>query len=122
MTFLWPFFYENHLNLVMHILSSLSSQNDVHAFLFTDMFVLAKVRRGSDKFRITKQPYRLNKVDIRILKDPGSFLFLYLNEYGMLASAFTLQVNPGELVKWISALEKAKVSKSLWFPKFRFQS
>ena len=39
----------------------------------------------------------------------GGFLFIYLNEYGSLVTAFVLQAPPAEQVKWIQSIEKAKV-------------
>lgn len=81
---------------------------EVHAFLFTDVLVLTKAKKGSDKLRIIRQPFRLNKVMIHPLKDIGSFVFIYLNEYSVLVTAFTLQVSATEYAKWMQALDKAK--------------
>ena len=39
----------------------------------------------------------------------GGFLFVYLNEYGSLVTAFVLQAPPVETSKWIHNIEKAKV-------------
>jgi len=82
---------------------------EVHAFLFTDVFVIAKPKKSGDKFRITRQPYRLNKIVLHPLKDPGSFLFVYLNEYNVLVSAFTLLVSAHEHMKWKENIDKAKI-------------
>lgn len=84
------------------------TKKDVHAFLFSDVFVLTKLKRNIDKYRIIRQPFRLNKVELKVLKDPGSFFFIYLNEYGVMANAFVLQINPSEQAKWLSAFQKAK--------------
>jgi hypothetical protein len=81
----------------------------VQAFLFTDVFVLARPKKNTDKYKIIRQPFRLNKTVIRVLKDPGSFLVIYLNEYNVLSNAFVLQINPQEQSDWCNAIEKAKV-------------
>ena len=67
---------------------------------------MTKPKRG-EKFRIVRQPYCLSKVVLHILA--GSLLFIYLNEYGVMATAFTLLLNPNEQSKWLQAIEKAKV-------------
>jgi hypothetical protein len=80
-------------------------------FLFTDVLLITKAKKNGEKFRIIRPPYRLNKVVIQASKDFGSFVFLYLNEFGVLVTAFTLQVASNELAKWMQAIEKAKVNK-----------
>ena len=56
-----------------------------------------------------RQPFRLDKTVIRVLKDAGSFLVVYLNEYNVMSNAFVLQINPTEQAQWLTAFEKAKV-------------
>lgn len=56
-----------------------------------------------------RQPFRLDKTIIRVLKDAGSFLVVYLNEYDVMSNAFVLQINPTEQAQWLTAFEKAKV-------------
>ena len=73
------------------------------------MFVLARPKKNSDKYKVIRQPFRLSKTVIRVLKDPGSFLIIYLNEYNVMSNAFVLQINPQEQAEWLSAIEKAKV-------------
>jgi len=85
-------------------------KKDVHAFLFSDVIIIAKLKRNIDKFRIIRQPFRLNKVIIRPLKDAGSHLFIYLNEYGVLANSFVLQINPTEQAQWLNMIEKTKAA------------
>lgn len=82
---------------------------DVHTFLFTDLIVLAKVKKGSDKFRIIRQPFRLNKIMLHPSKDIGAFIIVYLNEYGVVVTAFTLQVTGStDHTKWTTAINRAK--------------
>lgn len=83
-------------------------KKEVYGFLFSDVFVITKLKRNIDKYRIHRPPYRLNKIRIHDLKDPGQFLFVYLNEYGVLANAFGLQVpSADEVQKWKDAFKKA---------------
>ncbi|XP_004206826.3 pleckstrin homology domain-containing family G member 5 isoform X1 [Hydra vulgaris] len=80
---------------------------DVQAFLFTDVLIMTKPKRGGEKYRIVRQPYCLSKVVLHVLA--GSLLFVYLNEYGVMSTAFTLLLNPNEQSKWIEAIDKAKI-------------
>ena len=93
-------------------------QNDVQAFLFTDLLLFAKAKKNGDKLRIIRQPYRLNKIVLHATKDPGAFILVYVNEYGILVTAFTLVVGVNEYTKWKEAIDKAKVRVRLFFPQF----
>ena len=90
-------------------------QNDVQAFLFTDLLLFAKAKKNGDKLRIIRQPYRLNKIVLHATKDPGAFILVYVNEYGILVTAFTLVVGVNEYTKWKEAIDKAKVRVRLFF-------
>ena len=92
-----------------HIIIQPLFQIDVHTFLFTDVLVIAKAKKGSDKFRIIRPPFRLNKVNLQRSKDAGAFILVYLNEYHILVTAFTLQCAANEHTKWFSAIQRAKV-------------
>jgi len=81
---------------------------DVQVFLFTDILLITKAKKNGEKFRIIRPPYRLNKVVIYPSSQFGSFILIYLNEYGVLVNAFTLQVQNTELTKWMQAIERAK--------------
>ena len=96
-------------------------KKEVYAFLFSDVFVITKLKRNIDKYRITRPPYRLNKIFLRDLKDPGQLLFVHLNEYGVVSNAFVLQVDVSEQKKWRLALEKAKENYELIRKEFGFQ-
>ena len=85
-------------------------------FLFTDVLLITKAKKNGEKFRIIRQPYRLNKLVIHPSKDyNSSFILLYLNEYGVLVTAFTLQVASNELTKWMQSIAKAKVRLRMFF-------
>lgn len=74
---------------------------------------MTKLKRNIDKYRIVRPLFRLNKIILRPLRDAGAHLFIYLNEYGVASCSFVLQINPNEQAKWITAIEKAKVSYGL---------
>ena len=97
----WSSYHNNNFNPLFQI--------DVHTFLFTDVLVIAKAKKGSDKFRIIRPPFRLNKVNLQRSKDAGAFILVYLNEYHILVTAFTLQCAANEHTKWFSAIQRAKV-------------
>lgn len=85
-------------------------KKEMYVFLFSDVLAITKLKRNIDKYRITRQPYRLNKIVLRDLKEPGHFLLIYLNEYGVAANAFICQVDLNEVEKWKTEIEKAKKS------------
>lgn len=61
---------------------------------------------------ISFQPLRVDKVKVHTLKDPGTFLLVYLNEYRILVSAYVLQASTGVIqAKWTEMIDKAKVLK-----------
>eukprot|EP00794_Sanderia_malayensis_P014926 gene14926-16469_t len=82
------------------------NRTDVYCFLFTDIFLITKPKRNNEKFKVIKQPFRLNKIVIHPLKESG-FLFIYRNEYGSLINAFVLQAPIADQNKWINNIDKA---------------
>ncbi|XP_065061451.1 uncharacterized protein LOC135688509 isoform X2 [Rhopilema esculentum] len=89
-------------------LAEKQNRTDVYCFLFTDIFLITKAKRSNEKLKILKQPFRLNKVITKPLKESGGFLFLYLNEYGSLVTAFVLQPPLAEQTKWIQNIDRTK--------------
>ncbi|XP_035698185.1 pleckstrin homology domain-containing family G member 5-like [Branchiostoma floridae] len=88
------------------------SKVDVYGFLFTDMLLITKpIKRGSEKFKVIKQPMIMDRIVLRELKDPGSFLLVYLNEYNLATAAYMMQaVTPGKGKSWIEAIRNARKS------------
>lgn len=86
---------------------SSSSKVDVHCFLFTDMFLICKaVGKKGDKIRIVRQPYLIERLKVRELKDGGGLLVLYLNEFCVVTAAFILYTQ--EPRNWIDNIKKAQ--------------
>ena len=105
----------------MKIVDKQLGKKEVYAFLFTDMLLITKLKKNSDTFRVTRPAYRLNKVVLRDLKEPGNILVVYLNEYGLLANAFVIQLDIGEHSKWRTAIETAKEDYERKVSEFRGQ-
>ncbi|XP_043918964.1 pleckstrin homology domain-containing family G member 5 isoform X2 [Protopterus annectens] len=85
------------------------SKMDVHCFLFTDMFLITKSVKKAEKTKVIRQPLFVDKVVCRELKDPGSFLLIYLNEFRSAVAAYSFQASSQSLCQgWIEALFNAQ--------------
>lgn len=85
------------------------SKMDVHCFLFTDMFLITKPVKKAEKTKVIRQPLFVDKVVCRELKDPGSFLLIYLNEFRSAVAAYSFQATSQSLCQgWIEALFNAQ--------------
>ena len=94
---------EGHMKMVEK-----QGKKDVYVFLFTDCLIVTKAKKNSDKYRILKQPYRLNKTVFHALKENDQVLFVYLDEFGVAVSACILQTDAGDHEKWKTCLREAK--------------
>ncbi|XP_064598754.1 uncharacterized protein LOC135465444 [Liolophura sinensis] len=81
---------------------------DVECMLFTDLLLLCKASKRMDKFKVIKPPMRVDKIVVQELKDKGSFLLLYLNEYRVPVSAFTFHGDNASIRVWIEHIKKAQ--------------
>ncbi|XP_064423779.1 pleckstrin homology domain-containing family G member 5 [Latimeria chalumnae] len=85
------------------------SKMDVYCFLFTDLFLITKPLKKAERTKVIRQPLLVDKVICRELKDPGSFLLIYLNEFRSAVAAYTFQANSQSLSRsWIEALHNAQ--------------
>ncbi|XP_041377532.1 pleckstrin homology domain-containing family G member 5-like isoform X2 [Gigantopelta aegis] len=87
---------------------SQASRMDVDCFLFTDLLLLCKSNKRMDKYKITKPPMRLDRIIIHELKDKGSFLLIYLNEYHVPTASFTFHGDPMAVRMWLEQLKNAQ--------------
>ncbi|NXK56008.1 PKHG5 protein, partial [Chauna torquata] len=86
------------------------SKMDVYCFLFTDLFLITKPVKKAERTKVVRQPLLVDKVVCRELKDPGSFLLIYLNEFGSAVAAYTFQASGQSLCRsWVEALHNAQV-------------
>ncbi|XP_042333842.1 pleckstrin homology domain-containing family G member 5 isoform X4 [Sceloporus undulatus] len=85
------------------------SKMDVYCFLFTDLFLITKPVKKAERTKVIRQPLLVDKVVCRALKDPGSFLLIYLNEFRSAVGAYTFQAS-GQLLcrSWVDALCNAQ--------------
>uniref|UniRef100_A0A8C8SID3 Pleckstrin homology and RhoGEF domain containing G5 n=1 Tax=Pelusios castaneus TaxID=367368 RepID=A0A8C8SID3_9SAUR len=85
------------------------SKMDVYCFLFTDLFLITKPVKKAERTKVIRQPLFVDKIICRELKDPGSFLLIYLNELRSAVGAYTFQANGQSLCRgWIEALYNAQ--------------
>ncbi|XP_061306330.1 pleckstrin homology domain-containing family G member 5 isoform X3 [Pezoporus flaviventris] len=86
------------------------SKMDVYCFLFTDLFLITKPLKKAERTKVVRQPLLVDKVVCRELRDPGSFLLIYLNELGSAVAAYTFQASGQSLCRsWVEAVRNAQV-------------
>lgn len=100
---------------------------DVYCFLFTDVLLITKPVKRVEKVKVIRQPLVIHNVVCRELKDPGSFLLIYLNEFRCAVASYCFQANIGTQGRsWIEAIYNAQVLElnnalqtftNGWFPK-----
>ncbi|XP_072101046.1 pleckstrin homology domain-containing family G member 5-like isoform X4 [Mobula birostris] len=85
------------------------SKMDVYCFLFTDIFLITKPVKKMEKTKVIRQPLFLDKIVCKELRDPGSFLLIYLNEFHIAVGAFTFQASvTNQSRMWIEAVYNAQ--------------
>ncbi|XP_069774786.1 pleckstrin homology domain-containing family G member 5-like isoform X2 [Narcine bancroftii] len=85
------------------------SKMDVYCFLFTDIFLITKPVKKMEKTKVIRQPLLVDKIVCRELRDPGSFLLIYLNEFHSAVGAFTFQASVTSQSRvWIEAVFNAQ--------------
>ncbi|KAM6046457.1 pleckstrin homology domain-containing family G member 5 isoform 1-T1 [Chlamydotis macqueenii] len=85
------------------------SKMDVYCFLFTDLFLITKPLKKAERTKVVRQPLLVDKVVCRELRDPGSFLLIYLNELGSAVAAYTFQASGQSLCRtWVEAVHNAQ--------------
>ncbi|NWQ88785.1 PKHG5 protein, partial [Burhinus bistriatus] len=85
------------------------SKMDVYCFLFTDLFLITKPLKKAERTKVVRQPLLVDKVICRELRDPGSFLLIYVNELGSAVAAYTFQASGQSLCRsWVEAVRNAQ--------------
>ncbi|XP_065842145.1 pleckstrin homology domain-containing family G member 5-like isoform X5 [Oscarella lobularis] len=103
-------YQEGSLKLKDSLHTLKSAKSDVHAFLFTDLFLLT-TRVKKNRVKLLQQPMRVDRLVCEKLKDPFSFLLIYLNEYRFPVSWYLFQVATAEQAKqWMEALQDAQLA------------
>ncbi|RUS79074.1 hypothetical protein EGW08_013160 [Elysia chlorotica] len=81
---------------------------DVDCLLFTDLILICKSNKKMDRFKIIRPPMRLDQLVATDLKDKGSFLLIYVNEYHVPISAFTFHSDVGAIKAWLDRFRDAQ--------------
>ncbi|KAG9481993.1 hypothetical protein GDO78_010947 [Eleutherodactylus coqui] len=85
------------------------SKMDVYCFLFTDLFLITKPVKKAERTKVIRQPLLVDKIICRELKDTGSFLLIYLNEFRSAVAAYSFQASGQSLCRgWVEALFNAQ--------------
>ncbi|XP_066546671.1 pleckstrin homology domain-containing family G member 5 isoform X2 [Amia ocellicauda] len=98
-----------HLEGALRMKEGKDSRMDVYCFLFTDMLLITKPVKRAERAKVVRQPLILHNVVCRELKDPGTFLLIYLNEFRSAVAAFSFQANSAAQGRsWIEAICNAQ--------------
>ncbi|XP_056306018.1 pleckstrin homology domain-containing family G member 5 isoform X2 [Danio aesculapii] len=94
-----------HLEGALRMKEGKDSRMDAYCFLFTDLLLITKPVKRLEKVKVVRQPLLLHNVVCRELKDPGSFVLIYLNEFKSAVAAYTFQANSAAQGKsWTDAI------------------
>ncbi|KAL4677033.1 hypothetical protein H8957_008412 [Semnopithecus entellus] len=85
------------------------SKMDVYCFLFTDLLLVTKAVKKAERTRVIRPPLLVDKIVCRELRDPGSFLLIYLNEFHSAVGAYTFQASGQALCRgWVDTIYNAQ--------------
>ncbi|XP_061908538.1 pleckstrin homology domain-containing family G member 5 isoform X1 [Entelurus aequoreus] len=94
-----------HLEGALRMKEGKDSRMDVHCFLFTDLLLVTKPVKRLEKVKIVRQPLLIQNVVCKELKDAGSFIIVYLNEFRSVVAAYTFQANSAPQGRsWMEAI------------------
>ncbi|XP_051280146.1 pleckstrin homology domain-containing family G member 5 isoform X2 [Dicentrarchus labrax] len=94
-----------HLEGALRMKEGKDSRMDVYCVLFTDLLLITKPVKRVEKVKIIRQPLLIHNVVCKELKDPGSFILIYLNEFKSAVAAYTFQANSASQGRsWIDAI------------------
>ncbi|KAJ8319961.1 hypothetical protein KUTeg_001548 [Tegillarca granosa] len=90
-------------------LKDAQTRMDVACLLFTDLLLVCKPSKRMEKYKIIKPPMRVDRIIVHELKDKGSFLLIYLNEYHVPVTAFTFHHSDQNAIRlWLDQIKKAQ--------------
>ncbi|XP_012577510.1 PREDICTED: pleckstrin homology domain-containing family G member 5 [Condylura cristata] len=85
------------------------SKMDVYCFLFTDLLLVTKAVKKAERTKVIRPPMLVDRLVCRELRDPGSFLLIYLNEFRSAVGAYTFQASGQALCRsWVDAIYNAQ--------------
>ncbi|XP_077584023.1 pleckstrin homology domain-containing family G member 5 isoform X1 [Stigmatopora nigra] len=94
-----------HLEGALKMKEGKDSRMDVYCFLFTDLLLITKPVKRVEKVKIIRQPLLIHNIVCKDLKDTGSFILVYLNEFRNVVAAYTFQANSAAQGRsWIESI------------------
>uniref|UniRef100_A0A8C2M0Y3 Pleckstrin homology domain containing, family G (with RhoGef domain) member 5 n=2 Tax=Cricetulus griseus TaxID=10029 RepID=A0A8C2M0Y3_CRIGR len=85
------------------------SKMDVYCFLFTDLLLVTKAVKKAERTKVIRPPLLVDKIVCRELRDPGSFLLIYLSEFHSAVGAYTFQASSQALCRsWVDTIYNAQ--------------
>uniref|UniRef100_A0A8C2WX04 Pleckstrin homology and RhoGEF domain containing G5 n=1 Tax=Cyclopterus lumpus TaxID=8103 RepID=A0A8C2WX04_CYCLU len=104
-----------HLEGALRMKEGKDSRMEVYCVLFTDLLLITKPGKRVEKVKIIRQPLLIHNVVCKELKDPGSFILIYLNEFKSAVAAYTFQANSATQGRsWIDAICNVQVGEALF--------
>ncbi|XP_076840122.1 LOW QUALITY PROTEIN: pleckstrin homology domain-containing family G member 5 [Brachyhypopomus gauderio] len=98
-----------HLEGALRMKEGKDSRMDVYCFLFTDLLLVTKPVKKVEKVKVIRPPLLVQNVVCKELKDPGSFVLIYLNEFKSAVAAYSFQANSASQGRnWIDAISSAQ--------------
>lgn len=84
---------------------------DAYLFLFSDVLLVTKPQRKADKAKVIRAPFMLEKLVCQQLRDPNSFLAIYLTDFQCVSSAFTVYCpSVADCLQWLQKTQLAQIS------------
>ncbi|OTF79997.1 Rho guanine exchange factor-like protein, partial [Euroglyphus maynei] len=86
-----------------------TNKQDVHCFLFTDVFLVCKPlnKKSSDsRMKVIRQPFITDRLVVHELKESSGFLLIYLNEFNVACTYMLLFTS--ETRNWVEQIRKAQ--------------
>ncbi|XP_072534866.1 uncharacterized protein plekhg6 [Salminus brasiliensis] len=87
------------------------SKLEVVALLFTDVLLLTKSQKKSEKHKVVRPPLSLERTHCAELKDGYSFVLVEVSDLGCAVSVYSVSApNPEICTAWVSAIHQAQKS------------
>ncbi|XP_056618638.1 rho guanine nucleotide exchange factor 12 isoform X2 [Triplophysa dalaica] len=79
--------------------------------LFTDVLLMAKTQKKSDKLKVVRPPLALERIHCIELRDGYSFVLVEVGDLGCAVSVYCLSTHsPDSCLTWVSALREAQTT------------
>nr|XP_027198898.1 uncharacterized protein LOC113793122 isoform X2 [Dermatophagoides pteronyssinus] len=108
-----------YLEDTLKLKDSITNKQDVHCFLFTDVFLVCKPlnKKSSDsRMKVIRQPFIIDRLVVHELKESSGFLLIYLNEFNVACTYMLLFTS--ETRNWVEQIRKAQED----YRSFKFSS